>query len=79
MEVLSLLVGGTCMVGFWLMKKWSVILYTIMTVINFTVSLVILSAIPGFFSSPYVLMVFLPFIIPLIVIGVGFSYYSKMG
>lgn len=78
MQVFSLVVGVTCLIGFDLMKKWGVVLYTIVTVIDFAATLGILASFPGALSSPYALVIFLPFIFRLIVIGVGFSQYSKM-
>lgn len=78
LQVFSLVVGVTCLIGFYLMKKWGVVLYTIVNVIDFVVTMGILASIPGTFASPYVLLVFLPYIFRLIVIIVGFSHYSKM-
>jgi hypothetical protein len=62
----SALVGLTCMIGFWLMRKWAVFLYTGMTAL---VQLVL--AATGLWS---------PFAIigPAIVVGVGFVYLGRM-
>jgi len=62
----SAVAGLVCMIGLWIMKKWSVIAYTCL----FVLGQIILLA--NNVWTP------LSFLIPLIVIGIGFSQFSKM-
>jgi hypothetical protein len=63
---LGVVVGLACMVGLWMMKKWAVIAYTMMIVINQVVMLAM-----GVWNV-------MAIIIPGIVIAIGFSYFSRM-
>ncbi len=62
----SVIVSFASMVGLWLMKKWSVIVYTALFVLNQIVLLVM-----GLWSVGAL-------VIPAIVIAIGFANYSKM-
>jgi hypothetical protein len=61
----SAVVGGACAVGFWLMRRWALYLYTAMFVVNQVVLLMM-----GVWSL-------LALIIPAVVVGIGFYYYSR--
>ena len=63
---LSALVGLTCMIGLWKMKKWGVFLYAGM----FVVIQVVLFA--THLWTPFSLL------FPIIIIAIGFAYLSKM-
>jgi hypothetical protein len=62
---LASVLGLICMVGLWMMRKWSVVAYTIFFVINQVILLTI-----GTWNIFALL--------PLIVIAIGFSQYNKM-
>ena len=62
----SALVGLACMIGLWMMKRWSVIIYTIFTAIN-QVALFIM----GFWNI-------FAIIIPAIVVLIGILKYKEM-
>lgn len=62
----SIVVGLISMVGMWMMKKWGVILYTVMFVVN---QIVLLAG--GLWSITAL-------IIPLIVVAIGFTYFNRM-
>jgi hypothetical protein len=63
---LSAVVGAACTVGFWLMRRWALYLYTAMGVINQIVLLAM-----GVWSITAL-------ILPAIVIAIGFAYHSRM-
>jgi hypothetical protein len=63
---LSAVIGAACTVGFWLMRRWALYLYTAMGVINQIVLLMM-----GVWSI-------MALILPAIVIGIGFAYFSRM-
>ena len=63
---LSAVVGAACTVGFWLMRRWALHLYTAMLVINQVVLLMM-----GVWTI-------MALILPAIVVGIGFAYYSRM-
>jgi hypothetical protein len=63
---LSAVVGLVCMIGLWLIKKWSIIVYTAF----FCINQVVLLALGGW--NIFAL------IIPGIVIAIGFSQYKLM-
>jgi hypothetical protein len=63
---LSAIVGAACAVGFWLMRRWALYLYTAVFVINQIVLLTM-----GVWSI-------FALIIPGIVVGIGFYYQSHM-
>lgn len=62
----SAIVGLVCMIGLWMMKKWSIVTYTIFFAIN---QVVLLAA--GVWNI-------FALIIPGIVIAIGFSKYKLM-
>ncbi|MEM2956565.1 MAG: hypothetical protein QW041_03280 [Candidatus Pacearchaeota archaeon] len=62
----SAVVGLACMIGLWMMKKWSVIVYTIFVAINQVVLIAM-----GMWNV-------FALIIPAIVIGIGFWKYKEM-
>jgi hypothetical protein len=62
----SAVIGAACMVGFWLMRRWALYLYTAMFVINQILLLAI-----GVWSVSAL-------ILPAIVVGIGFAYFSRM-
>jgi hypothetical protein len=62
----SAVIGAACMVGFWLMRKWALYLYTAMFVLNQIVFLAM-----GVWTI-------MALIIPAIVVGIGFYYSSRM-
>lgn len=64
--VFSALIGAACTVGFWLMRRWALYLYTAMVVITQIVLLAM-----GAWSI-------FALIIPAIVVGIGFAYSSRM-
>jgi uncharacterized membrane protein (DUF2068 family) len=59
-------IGLICMIGLWMMKKWSIIVYTAFFVVNQVVFLAM-----GVWTI-------LALLIPVIVIAIGFSQFSKM-
>jgi hypothetical protein len=63
---LAAVVGAACAVGFWLMRRWALYLYTAMFVINQIVLLAM-----GVWTIMAV-------ILPAIVIAIGFVYHSRM-
>lgn len=63
---ISAVIGLVCMIGLWMMKKWSIILYTAFVVVNQLVMLAM-----GAWNV-------LALLIPAIVIVVGLSQFSKM-
>ncbi len=63
---LSIVIGLVSMIGLWMMKKWGAILYAVLFLVN---QIVLFTA--GLWS-PFALL------IPLIVIAVAFSQFSKM-
>jgi hypothetical protein len=63
---LSAVIGAACTVGFWLMRRWALYLYTAMGVINQIVLLAM-----GVWSI-------MALVLPAIVIGIGFAYVSRM-
>ena len=63
---LSTVGGLICMIGLWKMKKWAVFLYTALVVVC---QIVLLSM--GLWSA-------FSFLVPLIIIAIGFAYLSKM-
>ncbi len=64
--VFSTIIGLVCMIGLWMMKKWSIIAYTLFVVINQVV--MITFGVWNIFAL----------IIPGIVIVIGFLNYKKM-
>ncbi|HML10375.1 MAG TPA: hypothetical protein VK432_05900 [Stellaceae bacterium] len=62
----SAIIGAACTVGFWLMRRWALYLYTAVFVINQVVLLAM-----GVWSI-------MALIIPAIVVGIGFYYFSRM-
>lgn len=62
----SAVIGAACTVGFWLMRRWALYLYTAMFVINQIVLLAM-----GVWSMTAL-------VLPAIVIGIGFAYYGRM-
>jgi hypothetical protein len=62
----SAIVGLTCMIGLWHMRKWAVFAYTIFVVIN-QIVLVNMDI-----WNPFALL------IPAIVIAIGFTYLTRM-
>jgi len=62
----SAVVGAVCMIGFWIMRKWSVFAYTAFCALN---QIVLLAE--GHWNV-------LALVIPGIVIGIGFANLSKM-
>ena len=62
----SAIVGLACMIGLWMMKKWSIIAYTIFVAINQVV--LIAMGVWNLFAL----------IIPGIVIAIGFSKFKEM-
>jgi hypothetical protein len=62
----GVVVGLVCMIGLWMMKKWSIIIYTIV----FSINQVVLLA----FGVWHIFAL----IIPGIVIAIGFSKYKLM-
>ncbi|MCK4401387.1 hypothetical protein KAW08_03680 [bacterium] len=62
----SYVIGLVCMVGLWMMKKWGIVLYTA----SFALGQIVLLA-TGIWNIGTL-------IIPLIVIAIGFSQFSKM-
>jgi hypothetical protein len=60
------IVGAISTVGFWLMKKWSVYLYTAMFVVNQVVLIVM-----GIWTIPALLL-------PAIVVVIAFTYLPRM-
>jgi hypothetical protein len=60
------IIGAACTVGFWLMRRWALYLYTAMVVINQVVLLAM-----GVWTI-------MALILPAIVVGIGFAYYSRM-
>ena len=62
----SAVIGAVCTVGFWLMRRWALYLYTAMLVINQIVLLMM-----GVWTI-------MALILPAIVVGIGFAYYSRM-
>ena len=60
------IVGAICLLGFWKMRRWGVILYTALALIN---QVVLLAA--GRWNM-------LAIILPGIVVAVGFGYFSRM-
>jgi hypothetical protein len=63
---LSAVIGAACTVGFWLMRRWALYLYTAMFVVN----QIVLFAM-GLWSISVL-------ILPVIVIAIGFAYFSRM-
>ncbi|HEU0218542.1 MAG TPA: hypothetical protein VFQ90_17940 [Stellaceae bacterium] len=63
---LSGVIGAVCTVGFWLMRRWTLYLYTAMFVVN----QILLLAMGVWTSSALIL--------PAIVVGIGFAYASRM-
>jgi hypothetical protein len=63
---LSSVIGLICMIGLWMMKKWSIIVYTAFVAVNQVVMLAM-----GVWNVAALL-------IPAIVIAIGFSQFSKM-
>jgi hypothetical protein len=63
---LSAIIGAVCTVGFWLMRRWALYLYTAMFVVNQILLLTM-----GVWSISAL-------ILPAIVVGVGFAYFSRM-
>jgi hypothetical protein len=63
---LAAVVGAVCTVGFWLMRRWALYLYTAMFVINQIVLLTM-----GVWTIMSV-------ILPAIAMGIGFAYFSRM-
>lgn len=62
----SVVIGLACMIGLWMMKKWSIIVYTAFFVVNQVVLLT-----KGLWDI-------FTLLIPAIVIAVGFSQFAKM-
>ncbi|HXP03204.1 MAG TPA: hypothetical protein VN808_03720 [Stellaceae bacterium] len=62
----SAIIGAACTVGFWLMRRWALYLYTAMVVINQIVFLAM-----GVWTI-------MALILPAIVVGIGFAYFSRM-
>ena len=62
----SAMVGLVCMIGLWMMKKWSIVAYTIFVAINQVV--LIAMGVWNLFAL----------IIPGIVIAIGFSKFKEM-
>jgi hypothetical protein len=62
----SAIIGGACTVGFWLMRRWALYLYTAMFVVN----QIILLAMGIWTISALIL--------PAIVLAIGFYYLSRM-
>ncbi|MBI4125425.1 MAG: hypothetical protein HY609_02315 [Deltaproteobacteria bacterium] len=65
--ILSSLLGLIGLIGCWKMRKWGVYFYTAMAVISIGYGLVV--GIPGI----------LGYILPLVILGVGFANLKKMG
>jgi hypothetical protein len=63
---IATIVGAICTVGFWLMKKWSVYLYTAMFVVNQVVMIVM-----GIWTI-------LALLLPAIVVVIAFAYLPRM-
>ena len=63
---IATIVGAICTVGFWLMKKWSVYLYTAMVVVNQVVMIGM-----GVWTIKGLLL-------PAIVVVIAFAYLSRM-
>jgi len=63
---ISAVIGLVCMIGLWMMKKWSIILYTAFVAVNQVVMLAM-----GAWNV-------LALLIPAVVIVVGLSQFSKM-
>jgi hypothetical protein len=63
---LSIIIGVISLIGLWMMKKWGAILYAVLFLVN---QIVLFSA--GMWS-PFALL------IPLIILAVAFSQFSKM-
>lgn len=65
--IVSHLITLVCLIGYWMMKRWGVYLYTAIFVVGTGVSL--------FFGIP----VPIPgFIVPILVIALGFAYIKRM-
>lgn len=60
------IVGAACTVGFWMMRRWALYLYTAMVVINQVVLLAM-----GVWNI-------MALLIPAIVVGIGFYYHERM-
>ena len=60
------IVGAICLLGFWKMRRWGVVLYTVLALINQVVLLV-----AGRWNA-------LAIILPGIVVAIGFGYFSRM-
>ena len=63
---LSAVIGAACTVGFWLMRRWALYLYTAGVVINQIVFVTM-----GVWNI-------MALIIPAIVVGIGFAYHARM-
>jgi hypothetical protein len=63
---LSAVIGAACTVGFWLMRRWALYLYTAMLVINQIVFVVM-----GVWTI-------MALVLPAIVVGIGFAYHARM-
>jgi hypothetical protein len=63
---LSAIIGAACMVGFWLMRRWALYLYSAMFVANQVVLVTM-----GLWTINAL-------ILPAIVIGIGFYYFPRM-
>jgi hypothetical protein len=62
----SAIVGAVCTIGFWLMRRWALYLYTAMMVVNQVVLLAM-----GVWTI-------MALILPAIVVAIGFAYVSRM-
>jgi hypothetical protein len=62
----SAIIGAVCTVGFWLMRRWALYLYTAMMVIN----QIVLLAMGVWMIKALIL--------PAIVVGIGFAYFSRL-
>src|SRR5277367_6366623 len=62
----SAIIGAACTVGFWLMRRWALHLYTAMAVIN---QIVLLAT--GIWTI-------MALILPAIAVAIGFAYYARM-